>query len=52
LDWLRLNGDQLWAQAYKEMEQLRSDYLENMRAKGIAEEYSKYLELPRDLWET
>lgn len=49
-DWLRLNHDQLWAQAYKDMEQLRGEYLENMRRKGIAEEYPKYLELPRDLW--
>jgi Virulence-associated protein E len=49
-DWLRLNHNQLWAQAYADMEQLRSDYLESMRAKGIDEEYPKYLELPRDLW--
>jgi hypothetical protein len=49
-DWLRLNAEQLWAQSYVEMEQLRSDYLEEMRRKGIAEEYPKYLELPRDLW--
>jgi hypothetical protein len=49
-DWLRLNADQLWAQSYVEMEQLRKDYLESMRAKGIAEEYPKYLEMPRDLW--
>ena len=49
-DWLRLNGDQLWAQSYSDMEQLRSDYLEEMRRKGIAEEYPKFLELPRDLW--
>jgi hypothetical protein len=50
-DWLRLNADQLWAQAYIDMEKLRSDYLEGMRAKGIKEEYPKYLELPHDLWE-
>jgi hypothetical protein len=49
-DWLRLNRDQLWAQAHMDMEQLRSEYLDNMRRKGIAEEYPKYLELPRDLW--
>ena len=50
-DWLRLNSGQLWAQAYKDMEQLRSEYLETMRAKGIAEEYPKFLEFPRDMWE-
>jgi hypothetical protein len=49
-DWLRLNSWQLWAQAYKDMEALRGEYLENMRRKGIAEEYPKYLELPHDLW--
>jgi hypothetical protein len=50
-DWLRKNSAQLWAQVYKDMEKLRSDYLEGMKAKGISEEYPKYLELPRDLWE-
>jgi Virulence-associated protein E len=50
-DWLRLNADQLWAQVYIEMEQLRSEYVEEMRRKGINEEYPKYLELPRDMWE-
>jgi hypothetical protein len=49
-DWLRLNAYQLWAQSYADMERLRSDYLEEMRCKGIAEEYPKYLELPHDLW--
>ena len=49
-DWLRLNSDQLWAQTYADMEKLRCDYLESMRARGIAEEYPKYLELPHDLW--
>ena len=49
-DWLRLNSDQLWAQTYADMERLRGDYLESMRARGIAEEYPKYLELPHDLW--
>jgi predicted P-loop ATPase len=48
-DWLRLNGDQLLAQAHKEMEKLRSDYLDGMREKGLKEEYLKYLELPRDM---
>jgi hypothetical protein len=50
-DWLRRNSAQLWAQSYVEMEQLRSDYVDEMRRKGIAEEYPKYLELPHDLWE-
>ena len=50
-DWLRLNGDQLMAQAYRDMEKLRSDYLDGMRAKGLKEDYPKYLELPRDMWE-
>ncbi len=50
-DWLRLNADQLWAQVYIDMEQLRSQYLDEMHHKGINEEYPKYLELPRDLWE-
>jgi Virulence-associated protein E len=50
-DWLRLNAGQLWAQVYIEMEQLRAQYLEDMRHKGINEEYPKYLELPKDLWE-
>jgi hypothetical protein len=49
-DWLRLNSDQLWAQAYMDVEKRRSDYLDEMRRKGIAEDYPKYLELPRDLW--
>ena len=49
-DWLRLNRDQLWAQSYADMEQLRSDYIDKMTAKGIAEDYPKFLELPRDLW--
>jgi Virulence-associated protein E len=49
-DWLRLNAYQLWAQSYADMERLRSDYLHEMRCKGIAEEYPKYLELPHDLW--
>jgi hypothetical protein len=30
---------------------LRSQYLDEMHHKGINEEYPKYLELPRDLWE-
>jgi hypothetical protein len=34
-----------------EMEQLRAQYLEEMQRKGINEEYPKYLELPRELWE-
>jgi hypothetical protein len=50
-DWLRLNADQLWAQVYIEMEQLRTNYLEEMKRKGISEEYPKYLELPKELWE-
>jgi hypothetical protein len=49
-NWVRRNNGQLWAQVYKDMEQLRSDYLEEMRRKGISEEYPKYLELPRDMW--
>jgi Virulence-associated protein E len=49
-DWLRLNSGQLWAQSYAEMEKLRGEYLEEMKRKGIAEEYPKYLELPHDLW--
>jgi hypothetical protein len=31
------------------MEKLRSNYPEEMKRKGIAEEYPKYLELPHDL---
>jgi hypothetical protein len=50
-NWLRLNADQLWAQVYIDMEQLRAQYNEEMRYKGINEEYPKYLELPRDLWD-
>jgi hypothetical protein len=51
-DWLRLHSSQLWAQAYVEMEQLRTKYLEDMRSKEINnEEYLKYLELPRELWD-
>jgi hypothetical protein len=38
------------AQSYAEMEKLRGEYLEEMKRKGIAEEYPKYLELPHDLW--
>jgi hypothetical protein len=49
-DWLRLNASQLWAQAYHDMMALRASYLEDMRSKGIAEDYPKYLELPKDLW--
>lgn len=49
-DWLRLNADQWWAQIYEEMGALRSNYLEAQRAKGINDDYPKYLELPRDLW--
>jgi Virulence-associated protein E len=49
--WLRSNSGQLWAQVYKDMEQLRSDYLDEMRRKGINEDYPKFLELPRDLWD-
>ena len=50
-DWLRRHSDQLWAQVYIDMEQLRAQYLDEMRHKGIDEEYPKYLELPRELWE-
>jgi hypothetical protein len=53
-DWLRKNSAQLWAQAYKDMEQLRSQYLEEMHGKEINEdneEYLKYLGLPKELWE-
>ena len=50
-DWLRLNADQWWAQIYVEMEKLRSDYLEAQHLKHINDEYPKYLELPRELWE-
>jgi predicted P-loop ATPase len=50
-DWLRLNAGQLWAQAYLDMMTLRTGYLEEMRLKGIAEDYPKYLELPHDLWQ-
>ena len=50
-DWLRLNADQWWAQIYKEMQALRSSYLDAQHAKGINDDYPKYLELPRDMWE-
>jgi hypothetical protein len=50
-DWLRRHSDQLWAQVYIDMEQLRARYVDEMRHKGIEEEYPKYLELPRELWE-
>jgi Virulence-associated protein E len=50
-DWLRRESDQLWAQVYIDMEQLRTQYLEEMHHKGINEEYPKYLGLPRELWE-
>jgi len=50
-DWLRLNGDQLLAQAYIDMEKVRAEYSAAQQAKGINEEYPKYLELPRDLWD-
>jgi Virulence-associated protein E len=50
-DWLRLHGSQLWAQAYVDMMQLRASYLDELKKKGINEEYPKYLELPKDLWE-
>ena len=49
--WLRKNNAQLWAQAYNDMMQLRSSYLESMKNDGVSEEYPKYLELPKDLWE-
>jgi hypothetical protein len=50
-DWLRLNADQLWAQAYLDMMTLRTNYLDEMRLKGLADDYPKYLELPHDLWD-
>ena len=50
-DWLRLNVGQLWAQAYADMMKLRAAYLDAQRAKGIVDDYHKYLELPRDLWD-
>jgi hypothetical protein len=49
-DWLRKNGDQLWAQSYADMEKLRAEYLEEMKRKEMKEDYPKYLEFPRDLW--
>jgi len=49
-DWLRLHSEQLWAQVYKDMVQLRTQYLEEMNKKGISDEYPKYLELPKDMW--
>jgi hypothetical protein len=50
-DWLRLNAGQLWAQAYLDMMTLRSNYLDEIRLKGLTDDYPKYLELPHDLWE-
>ena len=31
--WLRKTADQLWAQAYVDMEKLRAEYLEEMKRK-------------------
>jgi hypothetical protein len=51
-DWLRLNADQLMAEAYVEMMKLRSEYLDELHRKGINYDgYPKYLELPRVMWE-
>ena len=49
--WLRKNADQLWSQTFKDMDQLRTSYLEEMKRNDIKEDYPKYLELPRDMWE-
>ena len=51
-DWLRLNADQLMARGLCGNEKLRSEYLDELHRKGINDdEYPKYLELPRDMWE-